>query len=313
MPLDVALRCVRREIEYSLKSGYEELLVTFMGGEPFLNFSVVKGVVDWLSKNKVSGLKVYAFATTNGTLLTPEIKSWLLSNRSLFRVSVSYDGLPQMQAQNRTSVNVDLGFFISEFPVQVVHMTVSRATLGNLAKGVEWLLERHARVSLTLAYGQNWTNEDALEYEQQLRRIAVLFRGAFCDIEPIPQLTMKVVGRGHLKSIVWKVGRHKVTYDVNGVRYPNYVLAPYVIGRERAIAMAEDEFSWQTNIEVCDISCSGCPLEEVCPTCPEFNYLYQGSFDRKDHSVCRMMFAQAKVALEFQMETYFTTQREGGD
>lgn len=311
MSFNTARKCIEQEIEYSLSAGYSELLITFMGGEPFLNFPLVKEVVDWLFPRQVHGLKIYLFATTNGTFLTPKIKEWLKIRRDFFRLSVSYDGTPQMQSDNRTALPIDLDFFLETYPVQVVHVTASRTTLGSLGQGFAYLLSRNARVSLTLAYGQKWTADDARVYEQQLRKIASLYNGPYHMFEPIPQLTvpLQMLGRD-TRRINWKVGKHKVAYDVDGRRYPSYVLMPFVIGLNRALPMLENEFVWHMELQTADPFCNGCPLIGLCPTCPEFNYLYNGSFSEKDHSICGMIRAQIRVALDFQYSLHLRKAEE---
>lgn len=109
MPFETAKKCIRSEIE-KLKSGpMKSLSVEFFGGEPFINFKLIKEVVGWVRDQEFSPL-VNFFVQTNGTVLNVEIKDWLSSNADALMVGLSYDGVG-MNEYNRGSTPVDVDFF----------------------------------------------------------------------------------------------------------------------------------------------------------------------------------------------------------
>ena len=63
-----------------------------MGGEPLLNFSTIKHIVDFWENIKIQfpGRKVTFSFTTNGTLFTPEIIEYVKEKQ--IGVTVSLDG-----------------------------------------------------------------------------------------------------------------------------------------------------------------------------------------------------------------------------
>lgn len=66
----------------------DRLHIVFFGGEPLLNFDLIKRVVEWCEQT--TG-KIYTFSmTTNGTLLNTERLQWLTSKR--FSLNISWDG-----------------------------------------------------------------------------------------------------------------------------------------------------------------------------------------------------------------------------
>jgi uncharacterized protein len=76
----------RSVLEFFTK-GRERFEVVFFGGEPMLNFEVIKQVVAWCETQTCR----FSFAmTTNGTLLSEERLQWLKEKR--FSISWSYDG-----------------------------------------------------------------------------------------------------------------------------------------------------------------------------------------------------------------------------
>lgn len=89
MPLNVAIKAIDFLIEKSGKR--KNLEVDFFGGEPLLNFDVVKQTVAYArSKEKDSGKKFRFTITTNALALTDEITEYL--NKEMYNVVVSIDG-----------------------------------------------------------------------------------------------------------------------------------------------------------------------------------------------------------------------------
>lgn len=307
MTCDVALCVVSQEIVTATQAGCKVFHVTFMGGEPFLNFDVIKSVVEWM-QNQKTNVRMEAYATTNGTVLTEEMKDWLVTHKDIFKVQLSYDGTPVQQQANRASRAIDIDFFIATFPMQGVHVTISKQTLPRLSEGVRYILDKGARCSTTLAIGTEWADQDAIIYLRELRDLADAYLTRYTDREPIPALN----GSLHL------IGSHNVgnpscrecidfrTYDVDGTAYPCHLFSPLVVGEERSISLSDfekdDKLAQYGGNS--DTYCTDCSLCNWCPTCYGFNYLLSGNTGTRDHHVCKMVFAQALAASEYQIR-YF--------
>ena len=93
----------------------ERFAVEFFGGEPLLNFPLIESVYDWVKGLTLDFLVVFQI-TTNGTLLTPQIRTWLTERKADFRVILSVDGTEVMQARNR-------GCDIDSIPISFVRDT----------------------------------------------------------------------------------------------------------------------------------------------------------------------------------------------
>lgn len=76
--------------------------VSFYGGEPLLNFKLIKQVVEYISK-KYSMFHTDYNITTNGTLLDDKIGDFLVKNN--FAVLISLDGDKETQDRNRVFAN----------------------------------------------------------------------------------------------------------------------------------------------------------------------------------------------------------------
>ena len=78
----------------------EQLTICFFGGEPLLNFPLIKEVVAYATeKAETKGKRVAFTITTNGTRFDEETIDYL--NEHDFGVVVSYDGDAEMQNKNR--------------------------------------------------------------------------------------------------------------------------------------------------------------------------------------------------------------------
>lgn len=117
MPISVALSAVQEELAIAERERADLLHVKFMGGEPFLNFGLIRVVVEWLASRK-SSVRCEASSITNGTLADNEIKQWLIRYKNIFRVQLSYDGGVEQQLLNRTDKPIDVRFFLNTYPRQ---------------------------------------------------------------------------------------------------------------------------------------------------------------------------------------------------
>ena len=83
----------KKAIDYLIaqSGGREDLEVDFFGGEPLLNFDVVKAVVDYArSRESQTGKRFRFTITTNGIALTDEITEYI--NREMSNAVLSLDG-----------------------------------------------------------------------------------------------------------------------------------------------------------------------------------------------------------------------------
>lgn len=97
MSLETALRAV----DYLIENSHDvKLAIAFLGGEPLLNFGLIKEVVKYCSVKESETGRTFSYTiTTNGTLLTPEIENFLISNQ--IRTQISIDGTKKAHDQMR--------------------------------------------------------------------------------------------------------------------------------------------------------------------------------------------------------------------
>ena len=306
MDTDLAKEIILREARFVEDSDqFDELEIDFMGGEPLMNFPLIKEIVEWLEDGAIA-VPWICFATTNGTLLNDEIKDWLREHKDTINLGASYDGNSQMQSTNRgtNKHNIDLAFFHELWSHQELHMTISKETLPTLAEGVLDMQTKGYEVTAALAQGVDWTIDDALIYREQL----CILKDAYLKNTTLPlfnRLTrfVNVYDLPATEKVQKKfcgTGKHMVTYDIDGKKYGCHMFTPLVLEENRALSA--DAVEWDSPESTADDYCKSCVLRSFCPTCPGFNYKDRGSLADRDKRWCPMILAEALTACEFQIE-----------
>ena len=305
MDVNLAKEIILRDAQFVSESDqFDELEIDFMGGEPFMNFPLIKEIVEWLEGGVIS-VPWICFATTNGTLLTEEIKSWLRKHKDAINLGASYDGNSQMQSKNRGTEkhNIDLAFFHELWSNQSLHMTISKETLPMLAEGVLDIQKRGYDVEAALAEGIDWTIDDAVMYREQL----CILKDAYLkntSLTPFNRLSrfvnvFDVPATEKVQEKWCGTGKYMVTYDIDGQKYGCHMFTPIVLGNKALLA---DAVEWDSPKSTADDYCKNCVLRNFCPTCPGFNYKYRGHIAVRDKRWCPVILAEAITSCEFQVE-----------
>lgn len=128
-------------VDFLIEKSYDEPSVTIVlfGGEPFLNWGVLRHIVEYSQeKAKEFNKTIHYSVTTNGTLLT-EKQMEFLSNYSI-GVSVSMDGTKEAHDKNRPLVGGQGSYDRVEKNVSKlmsIHQTAPVGTRVTVAKGYE--------------------------------------------------------------------------------------------------------------------------------------------------------------------------------
>lgn len=306
MDINLAKEIILREAQFVKDSDqFDEIEIDFMGGEPFMNFQLIKEIVEWLETGVID-VPWICFATTNGTLLTDEIKNWLREHKDTINLGASYDGTSQMQSTNRGTDkhNIDLAFFRELWSHQPLHMTISKETLPTLAEGVLDMQEKGYMVEAVLAQGVDWTIDDAVMYREQL----CILKDAYLKnimLTPFNRLArfVAVVDAPATEKIQEKfcgTGKQMATYDIDGQKYGCHMFTPLVCGKDKSFLANAVE--WESSESTADDYCKSCVLRNFCPTCPGFNYKYRSHLAVRDKRWCPVILAEAITSCEFQVE-----------
>ena len=306
MLLELAKEIITKEFEFVKNSpDFDEIEFDFMGGEPFVKFDLMKEIMEWTWSQKWEVPYIF-FTTTNGTLITDEIKQWLVKHKERFVVGISYDGTEESQDMNRTNCasKVDLDFFLKTYPEQGAKMTISPDSLKNLASGVIYLIEKGAKnFSANCGYGQVWSEEDKKEFRKQLMILADYYL-EHPNVETIPMFARRIgllTIERNPKQKWCGTGTHMITYDVDGKTYPCHLFTPMVLGTQKAAELQEkmDFSSQEVNT---DPFCADCSLLNICPTCYGFNYRDTGNIATREKTMCELFRIQISVLAYYTQE-----------
>ena len=106
MDWDMAKKAIDFLYDHSIDS--QDVAIGFYGGEPLLEFSLIKHCVEY-AKQLFDGKKLLFTITTNGTLLTDEIIKFL--DQENIQVMVSLDGPKEIHDKNRVFAGSSEGSF----------------------------------------------------------------------------------------------------------------------------------------------------------------------------------------------------------
>lgn len=306
MPIDLAIRLAEEEL--NADNGYEFVKFQFFGGEPFIEFGVIKAVVERVKSRKYS--KGYSFEiTTNGTLLTDDIKKWLIANKDVVSCYLSLDGNREMHNINRSNSfdKIDLNFFAKHYPCCQVKMTVSEKTLPTLFEGVKFCYDNAFRVFWNLGFGIDWSDS---HNEEILSRELLKLINYHLENPEVPVSTMlsdsitKVAYVQENTGVqTWcATGQQMVAYGIDGRKYPCQFFSPVTSG-ENAKELGEIKIDPEIPIEALDAKCRDCVIRAACPTCYGSNYYSTGNLYKKDPNMCALM----KIILK--ARSYFFAQK----
>lgn len=282
-----------------------KLDIIFVGGEMLMAINVIKPLVEW-AKGRRWKSDYRFFGSTNGTLLTPDLKEWLTQNKHVLTLGLSYDGAPSTQLENRGNDNIDVDFFIRTWPHQPIQMTINSEAVGKMADGVMYLLDKGAAVHPNVAFEEKeWTDADIAEYGRQLSRLIPYYqtnKKAYL----ISQFSHNLVEYAynldcHKEQLeVCGAGHGFQVFDTDGLSYPCHFLSPLVLKGSKLQRIKEGILSRTESYA--DSRCSTCPYTSSCPTCIASNYLYRGCFQKRDSTHCRIMKTEVRACIKREVE-----------
>lgn len=271
---------------------FEEYEIDFFGGEPFLEFELIKKVLAYVVENFPHKLLLFT-ATTNGTLVHDEIQEWLKSRTKFFKVALSLDGNKLMHDINRCNSfdAIDLNFFKTYYPDQQMKMTISAETLPYLSDGIIFMHEKGLAFSSNLAYDIDWSNPKNKEIlERELMKLIDYYL-AHPEITPCELLNMQIYWVAMYNNEPFRqcgAGNEMFSYDVDGKAYPCQFFMPLSIGEEKAAKAVGLEFPDKIDRSNFHGECKDCMAIRVCHTCYGSNFASTGDIFCKDSNWCKL-------------------------
>lgn len=279
---------------------YDSVEIQFMGGEPLLEFPLIKEISEWLWSQSTNKHSMVLFAPTNGTLLEDEMKLWFSANRNRIQLGLSFDGNKSMQDANRSlSYNrVDLDYFVNTWPDQSVKMTISPETVTSLADGVVFLHRKGFKyISADLAMGPNivWNKSSLINYKTELSKLCDFYLNN-PELIPFSMLRLNIASIGSGKNYITKTcscGEDLVCVDWTGKSYACHLFSPVSITYDKA-ERSNIIYDFSNHKQFISDTCQKCMLRKVCNRCYGMNYLCTNDVTKPSPFHCsafKIMFA----------------------
>lgn len=305
MDFPTAKKCVDKIFASVPDSVYAGVLLKFMGGEPLLEFDLLRQVYEYVNEC-YPNVKKMLFATTNGTLLTDEMKAWFQEHHRDFYLGLSIDGTPDVHNHNRSSSfeKVDTKFFVENWPEQGVKMTISEYSIPRLAESVKYIhsLGFQKVRGVNLAEGNfQWDEENVIrELVCQLYELVDFYSENDSLYNQMFDKRFELCEAKERRKIKWcGTGVSCLFFDVDGKQYPCSYFTPMTFSTEELQEIMSLDFTNEALFAE-DKCFNDCYLYPLCPTCAGANYQTNKAFGVKNAIHCRTQKLVALFAAELQ-------------
>lgn len=287
------------------------LAIEFFGGEPLLNFPLIKQIYEWVVAND-PGIPIMFQMTTNGTLFTQEKLDWFTERKHHFRVVLSVDGDEEMHQATRgiSAERLPLDFIVKNWPNSYFKMTLSKDTLPTYASGVISLTKKGYRVTSSLAEGIDWSDEDAKVYKAELLKIADFYleNDQYKVEQPFDMPFERLLYDVTVPPKNCGCATKTLTYDTDGTAYPCHLFIPIVRGNDE-YKIENKKIDFNDDSSLIDEDCLKCPIAKLCRTCYGYNLLDREDVRNRNMTKCKMLLAEMQVISSFQIQ-YFMQRKE---
>jgi uncharacterized protein len=304
-----------KSIEYILKQFKElnddDLIINFHGGEPLLEFQLIKYIVKRLKNTFMdSKKKLFLGATTNGILLDDEIIEYICDN-FYYNLSISLDGDKVIHDTNRIlkdgrgSYNLIINSckkILNKRDDVRVRMTYNTLTVDKLYESVKFLVNLGFNIIVPVAdyYDEKWNQEliDVLNLEAE--KIYNLYKR---ESKKNKKLRISMVGEEVFKKGICTGGINTYNIFVNGDIYPcTYVIEnqDFNIGHVTTginkVKLSSIHNMLKTKNEICD----GCNYYNCCyaTRCKFINRSITGNLNTPSPVMCaveNILYKYSKV------------------
>ncbi|EOL43022.1 PapB family radical SAM/SPASM ranthipeptide maturase [Enterococcus phoeniculicola] len=315
MSIDTAIKAV----DYLIKESKEkELLVAFFGGEPLMNFRLIKEVVKYCKGKEISTNKIFRFTiTTNGTLINKRIEDFLVENNVMIQISL--DGNKKQHDKNRFFENrrgsYDLILDRTKSLRERTRVS-GRATLTSENLNYTEIynhLNDLGFSAIPMAVAENMIDDEA--YEIRIKEFIRLIH--YCkelidlkkydDVVKIPMIygILQKLEFPEERQVGCNVGQGVYAVDIDGSLFPchrfvskeNFKIGDLEIGVENV-----QEFKDKQHV-LNHVKCDSCWARNLClGGCPFENYEQTGFMEKASSRYCKFMKMTSEEIVKLYLE-----------
>lgn len=291
--LEIAQQCVD-DIVRSIPDYCKRVCISFIGGEPLLRFDIIQNLYDYIY-TKYLDSRIILFATTNGTLLTEEMKTWFRERKDHFVLGLSLDGAKETHDYNRSNSfdKIDIPFFVKTWPNQGPKMTISEKSIESLADNILFLHRQGFKYinGVNLAEGDfDWADERLIQtLANQLSELVDFYsQNTHVILDQMMGRPIEYCASQQRKpKKVCGVGNNTIFYDVDGKKYPCSYITPMTFSLEELAKISDIDFG-NESLFIDEECFKNCYLYPVCSSCAGANYFLNHTFSKRTKSKCRL-------------------------
>lgn len=270
-----------------------EYALNFYGGEPLLNFGLIKKAVSLAEKlSRDTGKRPHYSLTTNGSLITDE--SLRLFSRYRFALEISFDGMAQDANRKRGSsakIVSNIGKLLDCPEIRVeVNSVFTPGSVEHLSESARFILGLGVRsVQISFSGGHRWPKESL----NKLRReMAELRKVAVDDYRKTGKIRIaNFTGNSRKGLFFCAAGKDRFAVTPDGGVWGCFLFPGYFRGKERnpeyrkyffgqlgeltknhvkIIPRVRANYAWLSvdNFSTAQGPCLFCPELEACAVCP---------------------------------------------
>ncbi len=292
MSLKTACKCIDWIFE-NVPDDTDGIEIGFIGGEPLLEFELIKKIINYTISKKTNKNFIF-FASTNGTILTDEMKTWLINHKDIFVLGLSLDGTPDTHNHNRSNSydKIDVSFFKETWPMQGIKMTLSDYSLFHLADNIKYIhsLGINSIDGVNLCEGTfDWDDEKYIPILiSQLGKLVKYYEeNDMIQLDQMFDRKIELCETEKLRRKWCGIGSGTVFFDTDGTKFPCSFITPMTFSKSELDEICSCDFCNDTNF-IDDDCFNNCYIYPICPNCAGANYLSQKSFKERDKSKCKL-------------------------
>ncbi|MBP1546784.1 MAG: 4Fe-4S cluster-binding domain-containing protein [Oscillospiraceae bacterium] len=293
MSFETACKCIDY-IFNNVPDDMNGVEISFIGGEPLIEFELIKKIVEYTIENYKSEQYIF-YATTNGTVLNAEMKQYFTAHKDHFVLGLSLDGIPEVHNKNRSNSfdKIDIDFFIKTWPNQSVKMTLSEYSLEHLAESIIYIHSLGFKEigGVNLFEGTfDWSDPKYIRtlIPQLQELVSYYVENDSLTVNQMLSRKIYVCEETNRPKRKWcGIGTGAIFFDTDGTRLPCPFITPMTFDKQELEDILKTDFNNQANF-IDDDCFKNCYIYPICPHCAGANYLTQKTFKNRDKSRCRI-------------------------